>query len=70
MILDIQKIYDKFNDGDPITDEELAYSLSFFSQLSSMLIRLGPVFRLSWLEADKVAMRLASYKRAREGSDY
>ena len=66
MKLDIQEIYDKFRAGDSITDEELVYSLAFFQRLSDMLICLGPIFHLSWLEANTVAMRLNDYKRARE----
>lgn len=61
-----RKVYEKFLNGDPIDDGELKESVTFFKDLSDNLSLLGPVFRLSAIEANRVYLGLDGFRQARE----
>ena len=59
-------IYEKVTHGDPITDQEIDEGIKFFDDLNKKLMTLGPVFRLSSTEVNRVLTLLKDFKRARE----
>ena len=63
----IRGIYEDFQVGDPISNGELDYAITYFKRLSDDLGALGPVFRLAWCEAVRVLDRLEDFKLARSG---
>jgi len=62
----IRKIYDKFIQGDPLTDDELAHGIQHFSTLDKLLGESGPIFELASNEACRVYHRLREYQDARK----
>lgn len=62
---DMRHVYEKYTNGDSISDEELKEGLAFFKKLSDDLMTLGPVFKLAAVEANLVYMAFNSYQRAR-----
>lgn len=62
----IQRIYDKFRNGDPLTDKELEVGIEHFDQMAKLLNQSGPVFKLAAQESHRVMDGLASYQRARK----
>lgn len=59
-------VYDKFNNGEPLTDQDLDEGIEFFRQLAHNLSSLGPVFRLSANEARRVHCSLLAFRAARQ----
>lgn len=65
--MNILKIYEKCRSGDPISDEELNYGITYLEDLEEKLNALGPVFLLSWKEVARILDLLKSFKFARDG---
>lgn len=61
----IETIYNKFTSGDSLTDTDLEIGIEHFNQMSEMLWKSGPVFRLAAQEAARVASRLQDFQNAR-----
>lgn len=60
-----QVVYEKYQRGDPLNDNELAGAAAHFYQLSEMLYKSGPVFRLAANEANRVYLALNGFMQAR-----
>ena len=67
-ILDIPKIYEKFQTGDRLSDEELEVGIEHFENLWKRTAVSGPLFQLAANEAMRVWNALVGYKRSREGN--
>ena len=61
-----ETIYNKFRDGDSLTDTDLEIGIKHFSEMGELLIKSGPVFRLAAQEALRTAGRLSDFQRARK----
>jgi hypothetical protein len=61
----IKEIYDKYLDGETITDQELNDGLNHFGIVEQYLRELGPRFHFPWKEANRVKMDLHAFKKAR-----
>lgn len=59
-------IYDKYIQGDPITDKELTDGVEFFKRLTDDLDMLGPVFKLAANESRRIYHAFTDFKRNRE----
>lgn len=59
-------VYEKFSNGDAITDEELAMAIQFYGPLQESLLALGPVFKLASLEALRIYTALRAFDWARK----
>ena len=64
--MSVRNIYEKFINGDSLTDIEVNEGVKFFKKLSDDLYLLGPIFRLSAHEAARAYDRLKSYQDARK----
>jgi len=62
----IKEIYEKFRNGDPLTDLELKVGVEHFSTASEMLSCLGPRFDLAENELRRVAIGLSDFIAARK----
>lgn len=62
----INEIYDKFRNGDPLSDEELDIGYAHFSKAADMLLPLGPRFDFAALELRRVADVIEGYIWARK----
>jgi hypothetical protein len=60
-----RKTYEKFINGDSISDRELLNAVPFFKQLADNLTYMGPVFHLAANEAHRVYAKLFDFKVAR-----
>lgn len=61
-----REIYETLQNGDSLTDAELAKGIEYFSRLAKDAGGAGPVFRLASIEAMRVTMTLESYRDARK----
>ena len=61
----INEIYEKFRNGDPITDDELLIGFRHFSKAAELLSPLGPRFDLAANELRRVATGLEDFIFAR-----
>lgn len=59
------KVYEQVKNGDSITTDDLIEAMNFFKSLSDDLMKLGPVFRLAFIEANETYMILSGYFSAR-----
>ena len=62
------EVYEKFTEGDDLSDQDVAFGRTFYKELADKLIKCGPVFHLAWLEANKVAQRFDGFYEARHNS--
>jgi hypothetical protein len=60
-----KRIYEKYSNGDSLTDEEVEFGVKFYKDLADKLISCGPVFWMSFKEANQVYMCLEDFQRAR-----
>jgi hypothetical protein len=60
------KIYEKWVDGDSLSNAELKYGIEFYEELSRKLSACGPAFRLAFKEANQVYLGLCDYQDARK----
>jgi hypothetical protein len=60
------KVYKKYCDGDHLTDSEVLDGMKFFNAMADMLVMSGPVFKLSAVEAFRIAGRLTDIAKHRE----
>ena len=58
-------VYEKFVNGDSLTDKEVSFGVAFYKDLADKLISCGPAFWLTFKEANQVYMRLEDFQRAR-----
>ena len=58
-------MYEKYVNGDPLTDQEISSGIDFFGDLTWKLDQLGPVFKLSANESRDVLYSLEAYRDAR-----
>lgn len=63
---DPKTIYEKYLNGDKLSNEEVIYGAEFYRVLADTLIKCGPVFRLACKEACSVYIGLDGYKSARK----
>jgi len=61
-----EKVYEKYSNGDSISDAELKFGIEFFDNLATNLFSAGPVFKLAAQEALRVRNMLHSFKIARK----
>ena len=59
-------VYEKYCNGDNLTDSEVLDGMKFFSDLAAMLSISGPVFKLAFLEANRISERLIGMVTARK----
>jgi len=64
--MNIKDIYEKYKNGDPISDIELKFGINEFKHLEEQLKELGIVFHLAWKEVFYVLKGLEDYKKARK----
>ena len=60
------KIYHKYRQGDPLTDEEVIQGEKHFEKLSELLGQSGEAFRITAIECRRVADSLRSFKNSRQ----
>jgi len=60
-----EEIYNKYLNGDYITDQELENGIVFFHDLQLKLFSLGKTFRLPAKEANDVFITFCGYKISR-----
>jgi hypothetical protein len=58
-------VYEKFCNGDSLSDEEVNEGVIFYDYLSAKLFQCGPVFALAAREALRVRNTLHSYQQSR-----
>jgi hypothetical protein len=63
--MNIRTIYDKYNNGDPISDDEIKFGLKYFKRIESDLSALGPEFKLAANEARRVLYSFQQFDHAR-----
>jgi len=63
--MSIKVIYEKYTNGDALTNAELKQGYEHFSDLANMLLLSGPVFTLAFKEARRVEMAFEGYMYAR-----
>lgn len=61
----VKHIYERFTDGNVLTDNDLFVGHHHFSELALSLYASGPVFRLAAVEARRVADALDGFQQAR-----
>jgi hypothetical protein len=59
------EIFHRYYQGDSLTDQDVLEGVKFYYQLSRLLYKTGPVFRLAAQEANSVFLGLESYAKAR-----
>lgn len=59
------RIYDKYRNGDPLSDTELDVGIEHFRKMSQLLAATGPAFLLATGECYRVLNTLEGYKLAR-----
>lgn len=62
MASNAQVIYEKFTNGDPLTDRELSEGIKHFTKTEQLLTEAGPVFKLAASEARRVVNGLESFQ--------
>lgn len=62
---EIKHIYEKFQNGDSMTDAELRKGISHFKRMALDLGQCGPNFRFAWMEANRVYTRLEEFQTER-----
>lgn len=60
-----QEIYEKFCNGDRLSDDDLNVGYIHFLSLETLLRRSGPAFSLAAKEAGRVASALNEFKESR-----
>lgn len=56
----------KINDGDGLSDEELATAITFYTQLEESLKLLGPTFYHAWYDVFFTLSMLMGFDKARK----
>ena len=59
------KLHEKYCNGDSLTNIEVAVGATYFRELANMLVKAGPIFRLAFCEANRVADNFESFAAAR-----
>ena len=58
--------YQKYHDGDVITDDELVAGIEVFGAIADLAIEVGPVFLLTAIEARRVSEAFKDFQRYRK----
>lgn len=61
----IKSIYQKFQGGDKLSDQEISIGIDHFKRMANDLGQCGPNFHLAWLEANRVYTRLEEFQTER-----
>lgn len=61
-----KETYDKFRNGDSLSDDEVAEGIDFFGDLSEKLMRCGPAFSLAANEFCRVTIAFHQFQSARQ----
>lgn len=61
-----RSIYNKFIDGDPLSNYEIDAGAEFHKNLANELAKLGPVFYTAFRESNRVAMAMIEFQNARK----
>ncbi len=64
----MRPVYEKFTNGEPLTDSEIEEGISFFYDMTLKLSAMGPVFRLAANESNRVLIQLQNFRDARKES--
>ena len=59
-------IYTKYRNGEPLNNEEIEVGIEHFSKLADLAYKSGAVFSLTAQEANRIAMALREFQRARQ----
>ena len=62
----MNKLYEKYCNGDSLTDEEVTEGEIFFRELAGMLYDAGLAFYITAKEANRVYLGLRGYREARK----
>jgi hypothetical protein len=62
----LDQIYEKFINGDPLTNDDLAIGISGFDTLAAIARQAGPAFSLAAREATRVVIALEDFEAARK----
>lgn len=62
----MRTIYEKYCNGDSLTDDEVNVGEQHFQKLADQMRALGPPFLLATRELQRVATGLESYRTARQ----
>lgn len=60
-----RSIYEKFQNGDPLSNYEIDQGAEFHKELANTLSKLGPVFYTAFKESNRVAMAFIEFQNAR-----
>jgi hypothetical protein len=66
-ILDPGKIYEKYIQGESLSDAEISFGVDYYSDLANKLFKCGPAFSIAFVEANRIYMRLEDMQIARLG---
>ena len=66
----MKDIYEKYTDGDSLTDEEVLAGEKHFKQLSDLLYRSGMAFEITAKEANRAYLGLKGYRESRGLEEY
>ena len=61
-----KKIYQKYLDGDSLTNAEIDYGVEFFTDLADKLIQCGERFALAFHEARRMQTNFEGFQQARK----
>jgi len=62
----LDRIYEKFINGDPLTNDDIAIGISGFDTLASIARQAGPAFSLTAREATRVVIALEDFEASRK----
>jgi hypothetical protein len=62
----LQSIYNKYRNGDLLTNKEIEIGIERLSILCELLSDMGPVMFLAWKECNRILMGLEDFKKARQ----
>lgn len=61
--MNLKVIYDKYKNGDSLSNEEVEFGIEFFGDLADKLFACGDRFHFSAVEANTIHCTLAGYKQ-------
>ncbi len=65
---DPKVIYEKYINGDSLTDEEVKFGAKYYRDLADRLIKCGPTFVLAFKEANRIYMQMENFDQARKSN--
>lgn len=61
-----QATYEKFLNGDPISNYEIDQAVDFHNELANNLSKMGPMFHLAFKESNRVFLVMVEFQQARK----